>query len=189
MEAYEDEYFIPKDFGRRLSEKWTEENGERFHPALGVPLGLKDQRAVFVNRGSPRYVMSPNNGPTQSLELQYYFVAVFPSLIDHSSRYDVVQDHTDHFNTALEWYKSSPKQNRLRDLDLRNVHSWDDVTREFEQAQRKYAEKTKGWLGLPKKFGRVVGDRAESVYPFLAFIPDCSYTSPIKTALYLVFGV
>lgn len=50
----EDEYFIPKDFGRRLSEKWVEENGERFHPGLAVPPGLIDQRAVFVPRESPQ---------------------------------------------------------------------------------------------------------------------------------------
>ena len=189
MEAYQDEYFIPKDFGRSLSEKWTEENGERFHPGLAVRPSLNDQRAVFVPRRSPKYVMCPYNRLMQSFELCQYVAAAFQAWPDHSCRHDVVQDHTDHFNKALEWYKSSTKEKRLQDLDLRNVHSWDDVTREFERAQKKYAEKTKGPLGLPRKFARAVGDRAESISPFIAFIPDSPYTSSIKAALFLIFGV
>lgn len=61
--------------------------------------------------------------------------------------------------------------------------------REFENAQTKYVAKEKGWRGIPRKITRMAGDNATSIYPFLRFIPQGDYTSPISAGLFLIFGV
>ena len=102
---------------------------------------------------------------------------------------DIVQTHITNFEEALAIYQASAKDKALNDLDVRNAHSWDDISREYELAQTKYAEKTRGWLGLPRRIGRAVGDNSSSVYPFLMFIPDGTYTTVLRAGLFLIFGV
>ena len=104
-------------------------------------------------------------------------------------RYADAIDEADIFNLAVKAYNGATKHKSLRDLDISKAHSWDDVIREYEYAQRKYADKAKGWLGFPRKAGRSIGDNADRVYPFLAFIPDGDYFTPIRAALHLIFGV
>ena len=114
---------------------------------------------------------------------------VLPDTHSNFTRYDVVGAHTDNFNNALFIYRSTSKE-RFQDLDVRDVHSWDDLSRVYQEAQRKYAEKSKGWLGLPRRLGRSTGDNAASVvYPWLSLIPDDTYGSTVKSALALIFGV
>lgn len=102
---------------------------------------------------------------------------------------DVFQQHTEHFKIALAVYQSSNKD-ALKDLDIRMAHSWDDISRVYQDAQLKYAEKGKGWLGFPRRLGRSTGDRAQSmVYPWLNFIPEGTYTTILRSGLFLIFGV
>ena len=61
--------------------------------------------------------------------------------------------------------------------------------REYENAQTKYMGKEKGWRGIVRKITRIAGDNATSIYPFLRFIPQGDYTSPISAGLFLIFGV
>lgn len=53
----------------------------------------------------------------------------------------------------------------------------------------KYAEKGKGWLGFPRKLARSAGDNPDSIYPWLNFIPNGTYTTMLQQGLLLIFGV
>ncbi|KAM0799545.1 hypothetical protein BDR22DRAFT_822230 [Usnea florida] len=57
---------------------------------------------------------------------------------------------------------------------------------EYEHACLIYDAKAKGWRGLPRKWGRITGDNAPSVIPFLNFIPDGQYKS-LFAGLALIF--
>ena len=61
--------------------------------------------------------------------------------------------------------------------------------REYENAQTNYVDKGKGWSGIPRKITRMAGDNVTSIYPFLRFMPQGDYTSPISAGLFLIFGV
>ena len=87
------------------------------------------------------------------------------------NRIDVVQYHTDHFLEALNIYRCSGKEKALKDFEISSAHGWDEIMREYEDAQRKYVDKGRGWRGIPRKLTRMAGDNATSIYPFLRFIP------------------
>lgn len=86
-------------------------------------------------------------------------------------------------------YRYSAKEKALKDFEISSAHGWDEIMREYEDAQKKYVDKGKGWRGIPRKFTRMAGDNATSIYPFLRFIPQGDYTSPISAGLFLIFGV
>ena len=109
------------------------------------------------------------------------------SLIRDCNRIDFFQSHSDHFLKALEVCRKSAKSD-LKDLDISKSLTWDDVMAEYRNAFRKYEAKAHGWKGLPRKFGRVTGDNAPSVIPFLNFIPEGQYKS-LFAGLFLIFAV
>ena len=88
---------------------------------------------------------------------------------------------------ALEICQKSAKKD-VKDLDMGKALSWDDVMAEYEHACVTYDVKAKGWRGLPRKWGRIIGDNAPSVIPFLNFIPDGQYKS-LFAGLVLIFTV
>lgn len=102
-------------------------------------------------------------------------------------RIDVFQAHSDRFLKALEICQNSTKKD-LKDLDISKSLGWDDVMAEYGHACRKYENKAKGLKGLTRKFGRVTGDNAPSVIPFLNFIPEGQYKT-LFAGLFLIFGV
>ena len=108
-------------------------------------------------------------------------------LIGHRRRVQVFQSHSDRFLKALEICRKSAKKD-LKDLDISNSLSWDDVMAEYGHACRKYESKAKGFKGLSRKLGRTIGDNASSVIPFLNFIPEGQY-KPLFAGLFLIFGV
>ena len=109
------------------------------------------------------------------------------SLIGNRRRIDVFQSHSDRFLKALEICQKSAKK-EIKDLDMGKSLSWDDVMAEYTHACQIYDAKAKGWRGLPRKWGRITGDNAPSVIPFLDFIPDGQYKS-LFAGLVLVFRV
>ena len=102
-------------------------------------------------------------------------------------RIDVFQSHSDRFLKALDICQKSAKKD-IKDLDMGKAFSWDDVMAEYEHACLIYNAKAKGWRGLPRKWGRITGDNAPSVIPFLNFIPDGQYKS-LFAGLVLIFRV
>ena len=88
---------------------------------------------------------------------------------------------------ALEICQKSAK-NDLKDLNIGKVLSWDDVMVEYGNACRQYESKAQGWKGLSRKFGRITGDNAPSVIPFLKFIPE-GQCKTLFAGLYLIFAV
>ena len=102
-------------------------------------------------------------------------------------RIDVFQSHSDRFLKALEICQKSAK-NDLKDLNIGKVLTWDDVMLEYGNACRQYESKGQGWKGLSRRFGRITGDNAPSVIPFLNFIPEGQYKT-LFAGLYLIFAV
>ena len=108
-------------------------------------------------------------------------------LSDLFCRIDVFQSHSDRFTKALEICQNSAK-NDLKGLDIGKALSWEDVMVEYGNACRQYESKAKGWKGLSRKVGRMAGDNAPSVIPFLKFIPEGQYRT-LFAGLYLIFAV
>ena len=102
-------------------------------------------------------------------------------------RIDVFQSHSDRFLKALEICQKSAK-NDLKDLNISKALSWDDIMVEYGNACRQYESKGQGLKGLSRKFGRITGDNAPSVIPFLKFIPEGQYKT-LFAGLYLIFAV
>ncbi len=102
-------------------------------------------------------------------------------------RIDAFQSHADRFLKALEICQKSAKSD-LKDLDISKSMSWNDVMAEYGRACRKYETKAQGWKGFPRKFGRITGDNAPSVIPFLKFIPEGQYRT-LFAGLFLMFAV
>lgn len=88
---------------------------------------------------------------------------------------------------ALEICQKISKHD-LKDLDISKSRGWDDVMAEYGHACRKYETKAKGLKGLSRKVGRMTGDNAPSVIPFLNFIPEGQYKT-LFAGLVLIFGV
>lgn len=88
---------------------------------------------------------------------------------------------------ALKICQKSAKK-ELKDLDISNSLGWDDVMAEYDRARWKYETKAKGWRGLSRKLGRMTGDNAASITPFLNFIPEGQYKT-LFAGLFLIFGV
>ena len=109
------------------------------------------------------------------------------ALTGNRCRMDVFQSHSDRFLKALEICQKSAKKD-IKDLDMGKALSWDDVMAEYGHACLKYDAKAKGWRGLPRKWGRITGDNAPSVIPFLNFILDGQYKS-LFAGLVLIFRV
>ena len=109
------------------------------------------------------------------------------ALIGTRCRIDVFQSHSDRFLKALEICQTSAKKD-IRDIDISKSLGWDDVMAEYGHACQKYEAKAKGLRGLPRKWGRVTGDNAPSVIPFLNFIPEGQYKT-LFAGLVLIFGV
>ena len=108
-------------------------------------------------------------------------------LSDLVCRIDVFQSHSDRFLKALEICQKCAK-NDLKDLNIGKALNWDDVMVEYGNACRQYGSKAKGWKGLSRKVGRIAGDNAPSVIPFLKFIPEGQYKT-LFAGLYLIFAV
>lgn len=108
-------------------------------------------------------------------------------LISPHRRIDVFQSHSDRFLKALDICQKSAKKD-LKDLNIGRSLSWDDVMAEYGDACRKYGTKAKGFKGLSRKVGRIAGDNAPSVIPFLNFIPEGQYKT-VFAGLVLIFGV
>lgn len=108
-------------------------------------------------------------------------------LISFRYRIDVFQSHSDRFLKALVICQRSAK-NDLKDLDISKSLNWDDVMAEYQNAYWKYESKARGVKGLSRKFGRITGDNAPSVIPFLNFIPEGQYKT-LFAGLVLIFGV
>ena len=109
------------------------------------------------------------------------------NLIGPLCRIDVFQSHSDRFLKALEICQISAK-NDLKDLDISKSLSWNDIMAEFSNAHRKYESQARGVKGLSRRFGRITGDNAASVIPFLNFIPEGQYKT-LFAGLFLIFGV
>lgn len=110
-----------------------------------------------------------------------------PVLMSSLLRIDVFQSHSSRFLETLKICQTSAK-NDLKDLDLARALSWDDVMAEYRNARQKYESKAQGWKGISRKFGRLTGDNALSVIPFLDFIPEGQYRS-LFAGLSLIFAV
>ena len=108
-------------------------------------------------------------------------------LSDLHCRIDIFQSHSERFLKALEICQKSVK-NDLKDLSIGKALSWDDIMVEYGNACRQYESKGQGWKGLSRKFGRITGDSAPSVIPFLKFIPEGQYKT-LFAGLYLIFAV
>ena len=108
-------------------------------------------------------------------------------LSDHYCRIDILQSHSERFLKALEICQKCVKDD-LKDVSLGKALSWGDVMTEYGNAWRQYENKAKGWKGLSRKVGRMVGDNAPSVNPFLNFIPEGQYKT-LFAGLHLIFAV
>ena len=108
-------------------------------------------------------------------------------LSDLYCRIDIFQSHSDRFLKALELCQKFAKDD-LKDVSIGKALSWDDVMIEYGNAWRQYESKAKGWKGLSRKLGRVTGDNAPSVIPFLTFIPEGQYRT-LFAGLHLIFAV
>lgn len=108
-------------------------------------------------------------------------------LSDLYRRIDIFQSHSERFLKALEICQKCAKDD-LKDVSIGKALGWDDVMAEYGNAWRQYENKAKGWKGLSRKVGRMAGDNAPSVIPFLNFIPEGQYKT-LFAGLHLIFAV
>ncbi|KAK3690516.1 hypothetical protein B0T22DRAFT_193765 [Podospora appendiculata] len=93
------------------------------------------------------------------------------------------------FKDVLDGFlKDRPLPKRLQSFNIRAVHSWSEVMEQVASAREAYDQKAQGKRGVVIKFGRYFSDRAKSIDPWLALVPDTDYSSVVCGGLKFVFA-
>ena len=94
--------------------------------------------------------------------------------------------HRKQFLEAMEAYQASMKNPKLKKLDLREKHSWDEVMQVAKEAETAYLQA--GEKGF-RKLSRIVTAKSPAALPFTRLIPEEYYGTVLAGGLRLVFGV
>jgi len=95
------------------------------------------------------------------------------------------------FDDALETFKRRHEQPKERPeiYDIRRTTNWEAVYARLQLARKAY-DGTKGDFGdRPKRMRRKIGDYAGTLRGLAKFIPDGTYTSPVRAAVEVLLDV
>lgn len=96
------------------------------------------------------------------------------------------------FEDSLKKFKSdypAPKGRSETDFDIRNAADWDTVYSKLQLAREAYDGTKKGFWGRIKNTNRKVADHAAGITRVAKFIPEGSYTSPVRAAVDVLLDV
>ena len=95
------------------------------------------------------------------------------------------------FDAALGDFKTENKfpEGRAEIYDIRNTANWDAVYARLQLAREAYDSTKKGFWGRSKKMRRSIADHAGPIRGLTKFIPDGTYTSPVRAAVEVLIDV
>jgi hypothetical protein len=95
------------------------------------------------------------------------------------------------FNGALRKFKEEHGQPERRPdmYDIRNTANWDAVYERLQQASKVYDGTTKGFWGRSKRARRRVTDYASPARGLVKFVPEGTFTSPVRAAIEVLLDV
>ena len=95
------------------------------------------------------------------------------------------------FDTALRDFKTEKElpKGRAEIYDIRNTASWDAVYARLQLAREAYDGTKKGFWGRANKTRRRMADQAGPIRGLTKFIPDGTYTSPVRAAVEVLIDV
>lgn len=95
------------------------------------------------------------------------------------------------FDDALRKFKEEHGQPKGRPdmYDIRNTANWDAVYERLQQASKVYDGTTKGFWGRSKRARRRVTDYASSAPGLVKFVPEGTFTSPVRAAMEVLLDV
>lgn len=100
------------------------------------------------------------------------------------------------FPKAMNKFKQQYKEEPTKALrkshvsySIRSKNSWAEVYEELQKTREVYDGEKKGFWGRFKQGRRWIIDHAGSVRPFLKFVPDMDYISPVLAAVEVLLDV
>lgn len=165
-------------------------HGARYNPDLGcytptpiLTVAVHNGPGPVVLHDSP---VSDSDGPSEDSDGESPSPRRLPPEVTAMSFWSLI------FDDSLKSFKSehlAPKGRSQTNFDIRNAASWDDVYSKLQLAREAYDGTKKGFWGRVKSTNRKIADHAAGASRLAKFIPEGTYTSPVRAAVEVLTDV